>query len=155
MTKIAEREIGCSCGHKCDIQLYRSINSELDLDAVDALLQGKINRPACPACGKSLPLLTPVLFNDMERNLMVLVGSTLMPDGSVNNGTDSFPAIIHAANYFIALSALAIFRRDPANAVIPREQMDAGKSRAYVQSFLRVYQELSKAAQEDITRRKM
>ncbi len=87
-------------------------------------------------------MLSPVLFNDMERNFMVWVGNTGRADGYVEE-EECLTPVIYAGNYLAALAALAVFRAAPENTAVPFKEMNEEKTRAYVESYLRLYQQFS------------
>jgi hypothetical protein len=147
LTNIVQHQVGCPCGHKFEARLFTSLNTQLSPEEVEQFLVGKVNRPRCPACGKELWVLIPVLFNDMERKFMVWVGERAETDGLVKAGEHGMPAIICAANYFAALGALTAFRYDPEYAVIPREQMSAAKAQFFIDSYLQLYRRLNAASE--------
>jgi hypothetical protein len=122
--------------------VYKSVNTQLNPEAVEDFFQGNLNRPECPACQKQLSLSTPVLFNDMERNFMVWAGRRRRTDPYVEFNEGPYPAVIYAANYDLALAALVMLRADPANAPVPFAEMNQEHLRFYVASFLIYYARL-------------
>lgn len=145
MTRIKEHLIRCSCGHEFSARLHESVNTQLSAEAVGEFLQGKLNRPECPSCHKEQWVMIPVLFNDMEREFMVWVGSREQPDGYVQSH-EGMPSIVYTENYLAALAALVVFRAKPKNAAVAYEEMNAEKARGYIESFLQVYEELKTEA---------
>lgn len=141
LTRIDEHQVRCSCGHEFRSRLHTTVNTQLSPEAVEEFLRGRLNRPECPACGAVLWVLIPVLFNDMEREFMVWVGSGERPDGYVQDA-DGLSTIVYVGNYLAALAALVAFRAEPTNAVVPFKEMDTGKARDYVERYLRIYERL-------------
>lgn len=139
MSRIEEHQVRCPCGCEFKTRLHTSVNTQLSPDAVEEFLEGKLNRPACPSCGRPVWVLIPVLFNDMEREFMVWAGSDAATDPYVEE-FDQRSTVIHAGDYLAALAALVSFRADPENAALPFKQMNPDKVRAYVDAYLRVYE---------------
>jgi hypothetical protein len=137
MTNINQHQIRCSCGHNFSVRLYESVNTQLSAKAVEEFLRGELNRPECPNCHERLWILTPVLFNDMERRFMVWVGNGSGTDGRVEQDGN----VIYTQDYFAALTALVAFRADPSNATIPFRELTAEKTQSYVQSYLKLYKD--------------
>ena len=142
MTSINKHQVCCSCGHNFRVRLYGSINAQLSPEAVEEFLRGELNHHECPVCHRQLWVLSPVLFHDMERIFMVWIGKDSEADGSVlQTGPPRWPPIIYAHNYVAALIALVAFRANPSNAVVPYREINAERTRAYVESYLRYYRE--------------
>lgn len=141
MTRIEQHLIRCSCGKEFRARLHESVNTQLSPEAVEDFLHLKLNRPECPSCHKQLWVMSPVLFNDMEREFMVCVGCREQPDGYVQS-EEQLTSIVYTEDYLAALSALVVFRAHPKNAAVPYEEMNAEKVQTYIESYLRLYEEL-------------
>ena len=149
MTNIEKITIYCSCGHEFEVRLYRSVNTELSPDAIDDFLQFKLNRPECPACREVMWVDHPVLFNDMARGFMVWVGITGELERQLDEEEEDGAApVVYADNYLAAITALAVFRGDPANAVLTGKRPGIEQSRAYAKAYMQLYQEAIKAVEE-------
>jgi hypothetical protein len=149
MTNIEKTTVYCPCGREFEARLYRSVNPDLSPDAIDDFLQFKLNRPECPACGKTIWVDHPVLFNDMARGFMVWVGNTGELEGYLDEEEkDDAAPVVYADNYIAAITALAVFRGDPANAVPRGERPGVEQSRAYAKTYEQLYQEAIKALEE-------
>jgi len=143
MTSISNAEICCPCGHKYQIPLYASVNTELNPEAVDKFLAGRLNVAACPTCSLEMLIITPVLFHDMERGFMVYAGSQEHPDGHIEDMSKT--PVVFVEEYFVAVGALKKFRANPANAPVPYHKMEAATARAFAESYRDLYLELLKA----------
>jgi hypothetical protein len=66
----------CPCGERFRAQVYRALDSS-DAQAVARLLDGRLNRVACPSCDAAADLQVPVVFHDLAAPRLVLV----LPDG--------------------------------------------------------------------------
>ena len=141
MSRLVRKQVVCRRGHEFMAQLHDSVNTQLSPEAVNEFLEGRLNRPECPTCHEEVPILTPVLFNDMEREFMVWVGCRNETDGYVQR-EERRPAIVYAGDYSAALAALVAFRAKPENAQVAYKEMNEEKARDYVENYLQLYKEL-------------
>ena len=74
MTKIVEEKIKCvNCGQKFKVGLYHSINATINPELKAKIKKGEINVFPCPKCGALHKISAPLLYNDMEKKVMVSV----------------------------------------------------------------------------------
>ena len=59
------------CGHEQAVELYDSIRADQDPAARAALLQGRVNRVTCAACGKTFRIDKPLVYQDREAGLFL------------------------------------------------------------------------------------
>ncbi len=152
MTPNSNAEICCPCGHKYIIPLCASVNTELNPEAAEKFLKGRLNVAACPTCKLEMLIITPVLFHDMDRGFMVWAGSREYSDGEIAELNGSAP-IVFSHEYFVALGALKRLRADPAKAPVPSDQMNEARARAFAESYRDLYIEQLKAEPERKRRR--
>ena len=144
MSRIVRKQVICPRGHEFMAQLHDSINTQLSPEAVSEFLEGRLNRPECPTCHQQVQIMTPVLFNDMEREFMVWVGCRNEADGHVER-EEGLTSVVYAADYSAALAALVAFRAKPENAEVAYEEMNEEKARTYIENYLRIYRDLKAA----------
>jgi hypothetical protein len=63
---------GC-CNQNAEHVIWDAVNRQLSPELYDRLLAGELNRLTCPACGKSIPPMFPVLVHDTKKHLMVWI----------------------------------------------------------------------------------
>jgi hypothetical protein len=81
-----EEPITCpGCGRRSTFTTWSSLNATLDPDQKPRLLSGELTRFTCPACGHSAEVSYPLLYHDMERQLMLWH----VPDASVKHGYEA------------------------------------------------------------------
>ncbi len=67
------QEIDCPhCGNKFEMLIWDSINADLDPEAREALLDGRIHVSNCPTCQKTIKAANSILYHDMRREFFVL-----------------------------------------------------------------------------------
>lgn len=59
------------CGHTQEFVAWRSLNVTLDPDEKPRLLDGSLTRFECGRCGKTSNVVYPLLYHDMQRQLML------------------------------------------------------------------------------------
>jgi len=65
-------EINCPrCDGKSNTLIWETLNSQLNPEAKEKLLEGKINQFACTICGFEAPIQVPFLYHDMENKFVV------------------------------------------------------------------------------------
>ena len=71
MSMPKEETVTCPyCGKTVECTSWHSINTELDF-AVPDIISGKLFETVCDGCGKILHLDYPLLFNDMNHQVMI------------------------------------------------------------------------------------
>jgi hypothetical protein len=127
MSELESINWGC-CGDVFEVQIWKSINRQLSPGKIEEFAQGKLNQIVCPKCGDSLLYPLPVLFHDMDKEIMVLAGDILddelVLDAEDSDLEDSLSAMLQvedpivAARVLIALDTSELPReiraRDPA-----------------------------------------
>ncbi len=53
------------------MMIWYSINADLDPEAREALLQGRIHTADCPGCNKSVKVNQSILYHDIGREFFV------------------------------------------------------------------------------------
>ena len=72
MSKPTEDQVTCpNCGTTSDTQIWESLNSILNHDEVEQLLEGTLFMHECPECHSTIELTYPCLYNDMQAHAMV------------------------------------------------------------------------------------
>lgn len=72
MSKEQTARIECpSCGCAADFRIWNSLNTSLDPDAKEQLLNGALFHFTCPECGGSAEINYPMLYHQMEDRLMI------------------------------------------------------------------------------------
>lgn len=72
MTIKDTRKIRCPvCGKESDFEIYGSINTELDPDLKERVLDGTVFLFKCPDCGHEAYIVYPCLYHQMEDRLMI------------------------------------------------------------------------------------
>lgn len=83
MSQKVTHQIACpACGKKCNVTVWNSVNSQLNPELVEKILDGSIFDFKCPACGHTAILVNAMLFHDMKHNRMIqLVGEGFIQKG--------------------------------------------------------------------------
>src|SRR5262245_21545447 len=63
----------CPCGALYPARIYASVNAKSDAPLAAELLEGKLNRLRCPACGAAAQADLPVAYHDPDAQLFALV----------------------------------------------------------------------------------
>src|SRR5262249_7918278 len=63
----------CPCGALYPARIYASVNVKSDGALAAELLEGKLNRLRCPACGAAAQADLPVAYHDPDAQLFALV----------------------------------------------------------------------------------
>jgi HEAT repeat protein len=71
------RSFACSCGERFGVRVQRAVDARADPLAAAALCAGRVNRAACPACGREWEVQASVVYCDARAERLVLV----LPDG--------------------------------------------------------------------------
>ena len=75
MSSCSPKTLKCGiCGRVFDADLWDSVNTMIPA-LVELLLDGSLNTVTCPGCGTATSVSSPVLYNDMNRNLMIQIGN--------------------------------------------------------------------------------
>ena len=65
-------KIACRfCQHEQDFTLWQSVNATVDPELKDKLMSGELMTFTCQSCQQVAEVVWPLLYHDMERNLMV------------------------------------------------------------------------------------
>lgn len=76
MSQLDSRTIACpQCGHEQECQLWASINVTLDPSLKQDLLDNRLNRFTCAACGYEAQVAASFLYHDMGQKLMIAVNA--------------------------------------------------------------------------------
>lgn len=59
------------CGAEGDFVIWRSLNTQLDPDMKAKVLSGEIFRFRCPKCGEESSVVYPMLYHQMEDQIMI------------------------------------------------------------------------------------
>ena len=74
MTKTNSEKIECTnCKHSFLVTLYDSINVDHNPELKEQLLNNKLNKAICPKCKKEDKANIPILYNDMQNEIMIWV----------------------------------------------------------------------------------
>lgn len=72
MSVSSTEKIACRfCQHEQEFTLWQSINATSDPELKDQLMSGELMTFTCQSCQKVAEVVWPLLYHDMERNLMV------------------------------------------------------------------------------------
>ncbi|MCY2929112.1 MAG: CpXC domain-containing protein [Planctomycetota bacterium] len=72
MSVSSKETIACRyCGHEQEFTLWQSINATLDPQLREQLMSGELMTFTCQSCQKSAEVVWPLLYHDMEREVMV------------------------------------------------------------------------------------
>jgi hypothetical protein len=72
MTRRRSIELECPrCSAKQKVSVYDSINVSVDPDLKEKLFKGEINVCQCEKCDQAIFVPNPLLYHDMEKELMV------------------------------------------------------------------------------------
>ena len=97
------REITCQkCGTKGKVELWKSINAQLDSDAKKQLIEGSLHRFQCAKCGFGGVIEIDTLYHDMRQNYVVQefrpaafdepgFFEQFSEEGQLNSGIDDIP----------------------------------------------------------------
>ena len=86
MTSTANEKIVCpACGARQEIELYESINALEDPGLVQKLLAGDINRFVCNACGHTVHVEVPLLYNDLRLGVKIQYFPAILLDKEPEN----------------------------------------------------------------------
>ena len=77
MARVSPKEVLCTrCGSAFRADLWDSVNTDTP-ELVDAFVDGTLNTATCPACGITSFIPNPVLYQDVDHGLMILVGPSV------------------------------------------------------------------------------
>lgn len=87
MTKLSTEELVCP---ECDLEqlftVYNSVNVSMNPEAKEKLIDGELTVFTCDACGHQIEMVYPILYHDMEKELIIY----LDPDGLLDlNGLEN------------------------------------------------------------------
>ena len=81
MTKVSTEELVCpECGLDQVFTVYDSVNVTLCSDFKNQVINGDLTTFTCDACGYQAEMVCPILYHDMENQLMIYMD----PDGQLN-----------------------------------------------------------------------
>jgi len=85
MSKKRAHEIACPfCGHEQRVELWDSIDVNMEPELRDALLLNRINNIECEKCDKRFRIDKPLVYQDREQDIFIhfdpLVGSRTLAD---------------------------------------------------------------------------
>ncbi|HEV2469460.1 MAG TPA: CpXC domain-containing protein [Candidatus Sulfotelmatobacter sp.] len=109
------------CRQTFEVLIWHSINRQLSPGKTEEFALGRVNQIVCPKCGRSLQSPWPVLFNDMDKGIMVQAGDDPFsdePDLEVGGAMLKVEDPIVAARVLVALDTSELpqqlMARDPA-----------------------------------------
>lgn len=71
MSQIEQTDVQCpTCGHSQSVTVWHSLNADIDPEAREELLAGRINVFQCERCDCQVTLTVSLLYNDMTRQFM-------------------------------------------------------------------------------------
>ena len=73
-----------ACGRAHELVAWQSLNVTLDPDEKPRLLDGSLTRFTCEGCGHTADLVYPLLYHDMDKQLMLW----LLPEGGDEGAGD-------------------------------------------------------------------
>ncbi len=73
MSRPIQQDFVCDCGHAFSAAVYKSANVTLNPALGEAIVAGRFNVVACPACEREWPAEVPFLYHDMDRDFAVWV----------------------------------------------------------------------------------
>jgi hypothetical protein len=62
------------CGHTQTCEVWSSVNIGLDPELKDRVLRREINKFQCEKCNRGFPIAQSLLYHDMPKRLMILLG---------------------------------------------------------------------------------
>ena len=72
MSKCSIEKISCPvCGKSGEFKIWDNLNTDLDKEAQQQLLDGKLFLFECEKCGNSTHVFYPCLYNDVENKVMI------------------------------------------------------------------------------------
>ena len=72
MSLTREEEVKCpTCGQEQAVEVWESLNVDVDSEAKTALFEGRINQFICKGCGQRIGLAIPLMYHDMARRFCV------------------------------------------------------------------------------------
>lgn len=89
MTRFSEDNLACpGCGHEQPFTHYDSVNVSLDSELKEKLLSGELTTFRCSKCGTSAEVVAPMLYHDMNQQLMIwlLPGDDPVPEDPLQSG---------------------------------------------------------------------
>ena len=72
------------CDQTFEVLIWQSINRDLSPGKTEEFALGKLNKIVCPKCGFSMLSPWPVLFNDMEKKIMVRAGGDVRDEADTD-----------------------------------------------------------------------
>ena len=121
MSKHHIEKVTCpSCHHEGDFEVWDSINTVLDPEMKEKVLNQSIFLYTCPNCGETFRLNYPTLYHQMEDLVMIY----LVPESEVEKTYEMFYGAVDIDNmYEFASSHCDDFKdlRDDEDIVINRE----------------------------------
>jgi hypothetical protein len=88
MTRISTETVTCpACDHEQEFTHWESVNVSLDPNLKDQLLRGELTTFTCNKCGAQVDVQAPLLYHDMEKQLMIwLLPGDMEPEMPQQNG---------------------------------------------------------------------
>lgn len=72
MSMCEKEEIQCPvCGTTGEFEMWKSVNTVLNPEKKEELLSGALFQYICPHCGKSYNIDYPMLYHQMEDQIMI------------------------------------------------------------------------------------
>ena len=83
------------CGTECSFTMWESLNADLDPEAKETLIAGKLFDQECSNCHKHTNVIYPILYHDMEHKIMIqLIGE----DDDIAEQVKQFKMAINSLN---------------------------------------------------------
>jgi CpXC protein len=143
MSLPSETKISCEkCGHVFKATIWQSVDTG-DKQLSEAFLRGDVNVLTCPQCGVSGFSQTPVLYHDLERQLMVWVYDSSLTSNPEERTDPKFAQVnralggetIYADGFAEARYALSRLDDSDAFDRLKREHPDLSAGEMYAEVF--------------------
>ena len=93
MSKHHIEKVTCpSCHHEGDFELWDSINTALNPEMKEKVLNQSIFLYTCPSCGETFRLNYPTLYHQMEDLIMIYLVSESEVEKTPNSALSTKPA---------------------------------------------------------------
>ena len=72
MTKYITDKVRCpKCGNEWDHKIYQTVNVDINPELKEKIFNKEIFMYTCPTCGNKTWVITPLLYDDMSKNLWI------------------------------------------------------------------------------------
>lgn len=91
MSKCSPQSMTCpNCRASQEFMVWESVNVSLDPELKRKLMSGELTRFTCDACGHTADVVYPILYHDMEKQLMVW----MVPNGEAPQDNGGLSALL-------------------------------------------------------------